>query len=158
MQVKILTPTPTPWLTTDFPIVEGTQLLDLQADVPTGKLELQQMFPIRGNYQLQITTTPLGVAGGETSRQNIALTIPEDSVKYQNYALLVLILAAAGVGGGWVIGARQVTKDGDVAPQPVRLLLTGAILVAISAMLYVNVSAEMSQSEQSEAMSHMLHH
>jgi hypothetical protein len=155
MKVKLFTPAANPFLATDFPIVEGTQLLDLQADVPTGKLEFQQMFPIRGNYQLQITTTQLGVTGGDTSEQNMTLTIPENSVKYQNYAVLALLLAAAGLGGGWVIGAKQVIKDGEIAPQPVRLLLSGASLVAIAALLYVNISAEMARSGMSEPTSHM---
>jgi hypothetical protein len=134
--------------------VEGTQLFDLQADAPTGQLQLQQMLPIRGNYQLQVTATPLGVAGGEAIQQNITLTVPENSIKYQNFAILAAILTAAGLGGGWVIGARRVTKAGEVAPQPVRLLLSGATLVAIAALLYVNVSAEMAQSGMSEPMSH----
>jgi hypothetical protein len=156
MKVKLLAPTPTPWFTTDFPIVEGTKLIELQADVPTGKLELQQMFPIRGNYQLQVTTTLIGVTEGETSQQNIALTIPENSIKYQNFAILAAILAVAGLGGGWVIGGRQTTTAGEIAPQPVRLLLSGATLVAIVALLYVNVSAEMAQTGMSEPMSHMM--
>jgi hypothetical protein len=154
MKAKLLAPAPTPWFTTDFPIVEGTQLFDVQADAPTGQLQLQQMLPIRGNYQLQVTATPLGVTGGEAIQQTLTLTVPENSIKYQNFAILAAILTAAGLGGGWVIGARRVTKAGEVAPQPVRLLLSGATLVAIAALLYVNVSAEMAQSGMSEPMSH----
>jgi hypothetical protein len=156
MQVKLLTPAPTPWFTTDFPIVEGTELLNLQADAPTGKIELQQMLPIRGNYQLQVTTTPIGGTVGEASQQTISLAVPENSIKYQNFAILALILTAAGIGGGWVIGARHATKDGEIAPQPVRLLLSGASLVAIAALLYVNLSAELAQSGMSEPMSHQM--
>ncbi len=155
MKVKLLAPSPTPWFTTDFPIVEGKQLFDLQADAPTGKLELQQMFPIRGNYQLQITTAPIGITGGETSQQHIALNISENSIKYQNFAILALILTAAGLGGGWIIGGRQTTNTGEIAPQPVRLLLSGATLVAVFALLYVNTSAEMAQTGMSQPMSHM---
>ena len=154
MKAKLLAPAPTPWFTTDFPIVEGTQLFELQADAPTGQLQLQQMFPIRGNYQLQVTATPLGATGGETIQQNITITVPENSIKYQNFAILALLLTGAGLGGGWVIGAKRITKAGEVAPQPVRLLLSGASLVAIAALLYVNVSAEMAQSDMSALMSH----
>lgn len=154
MKAKLLAPPPTPWFTTDFPIVEGTQLFELQADAPTGQLQLQQMFPIRGNYQLQVTATPLGATGGETIQQNITITVPENSIKYQNFAILALLLTGAGLGGGWVIGANRITKAGEVAPQPVRLLLSGASLVAIAALLYVNVSAEMAQSDMSAPMSH----
>ena len=82
------------------------------------------------------------------------MTVPENAIKYQNFAILAAILTAAGLGGGWVIGARRVTKAGEVAPQPVRLLLSGATLVAIATLLYVNVSAEMAQSGMSAPMSH----
>jgi hypothetical protein len=154
MKVKLMAPDPTPWFTTDFPIVEGTKLLDLQADAPTGQIQLQQMLPIRGNYQLQVTATPLGVAGGEAIQQTLTLSVPENSLKYQNSAVVVLLLAAIGLGGGWVIGAKRVTKAGEIAPQPVRLLLSGATLAAIVALLYVNVSSELSQSGISQPMSH----
>jgi hypothetical protein len=154
MKAKLLAPTPTPWFTTDFPIVEGTKIFDIQADVPTGQLQLQQMLPIRGNYQLQVTATPLGATGDEAIQQTMTITVPENGIKYQNFAILALILTAAGLSGGWVIGARRVTNAGEVAPQPVRLLLSGATLVAIAALLYVNVSAEMAQSGMSEPMSH----
>jgi hypothetical protein len=154
MKVKLMAPAHTPWFTTDFPISEGTQLFDIQADAPTGQLQLQQMLPIRGDYQLQVTATPLGATGGAAIQQNLTLTVPESSVKYQNFALVALILTAAGLGGGWVIGTRRVKVAGELAPQPVRLLLSGASLVAIVALLYVNVSAEMAQSGMSEPMSH----
>lgn len=60
-----------PWFTTDFPIVEGAQLFDVQADAPTRQLQIQQMLPIWGNYQSQITATPLGVTGGKAIEQTI---------------------------------------------------------------------------------------
>ncbi len=82
MKAKLLAPAPTPWFTTDFPIVEGTKIFDVQADAPTGQLQLQQMLPIRGNYQLQVTVTPLGVTGGEAIQQTLILTVKVDASKY----------------------------------------------------------------------------
>jgi len=64
------------------------------------------------------------------------------------------ILLAAGLGGGWIIGSRQSLQPGEIAPQRVRLLLSGAIVVAIVALLYINISAEFAQSHMSMAMSH----
>jgi hypothetical protein len=49
--LQVLTPLPTPWFTTDFPIVEGTKLLDIAGASPTGEFQIQQVFPIRGNYR-----------------------------------------------------------------------------------------------------------
>lgn len=153
MKVRLIAPSANPLFTTDFPIVEGTQLLDFQSNSLNGQLQLEQMFPIRGNYQLQVTVTPLG---GAAIQQNLVLNIPENSIKYQNFAKLALILAAVGLTGGWVIGGKRVTKSGEIAPQPVRLLLSGVTLVSIATLLYVNVSAEIVQSGMSEPMSHTM--
>ncbi len=158
IKVELLAPAATPWLTTDFPIVEGTKVFEIQADTPTGQLQLQQMPPIRGDYQLQVTATPIGAAGGEAIQQTITLTVPENAIKYQNFAILALILTAVGLGGGWVIGSRRAAQAGELAPPPVRLLLSGASLIAIAALLYVNVSAEMAQSGVSAPMSHPMGH
>lgn len=56
--LTILTPPKNPWFTTDFPIVEGTKLLEMVAVAPKGELQIQQMLPIRGTYQLLVNVTP----------------------------------------------------------------------------------------------------
>ena len=81
--------------------------------------------------------------------------MPENWVKYRNFGILVAILLTVGVVGGLVIGERQRIGSGEVAPQRVRLLLSGAIVVAIAALLFVNVSAEIAQSGMSMPMSHI---
>lgn len=48
IHLTILTPPKNPWLTTDFPIVEGTKLLEIEAPASKGELQFQQMLPIRG--------------------------------------------------------------------------------------------------------------
>jgi hypothetical protein len=151
--VKILTPPNNPWFSTDFPIVEGKQLLELTAPAPDGKIQFAQMLPIRGNYQILVNVTPTD-ASIAPYQQTLTLPVPENGIKYQNFAILAGILLAVGATGGWVIGSRQPTQPGEIAPSTVRLLLTGATLVAIASLLYVNVNAEIAQSGMSEAMSH----
>jgi len=51
------------------------------------------------------------------------------------------------------IGGRQPIQPGEVAPQRVRLLL--GRVVALAALLGVNISAEIAQSGMSMPMSHM---
>lgn len=58
IRLQILTPGKTPWFPTDFPIVEGTELLNIEAVAPKGELQIQQMLPIRGKYQLLVDVTP----------------------------------------------------------------------------------------------------
>lgn len=91
-------------------------------------------------------------------QQTLMLSVPENWVKYRNLGILAVILLGVGLGGGWVIGGRQPIQPGEVAPQRVRLLLSGAIVVALAALLGVNISAEIAQSGMSMPMSHMTKH
>ncbi len=154
IHLQIFTRPKNPWFTTDFPIVEGTKLLDIEGNAPTGQLRIQQTLPIRGNYQLLVNVTPIVPNTFAPIQQTLTLLVPENGAKYRNLGVLAAILLAAGLGGGWVIGSRQSLQPGEIAPQRVRLLLSGAIVVAIVALLYVNISAEFAQSHMSMAMSH----
>jgi hypothetical protein len=151
--VKILNPPSNRWFPTDFPIVEGTQLLELTAPAPDGKIQFEQMLPIRGNYQILVNVTPTDPQIAPYQK-TLTLPVPESGIKYQNFAILAGILLAVGAVGGWVIGARKPPQPGEIAPSTVRLLLSGATVLTIASLLYVNVSAEIAQSGMSEAMSH----
>ena len=154
IRLQILTPPKNPWFPTDFPIVEGTELLNIEAVAPKGELQIQQMLPIRGNYQLLVEVTPI-VANAFTSiQQTLTLSVPENSVKYRNFGILAVILLALGVGGGFVLGGKQSLELGEIAPQRVRLLLSGAIIVAIASLLIVNISAEFAESHAHEHHAH----
>ncbi len=146
IQVRLLAPAKTPWLTTDFPIVEGTTLLDSAIAAPNGEATLQLMPPIRGNYQLEVTVSPVTADAFAPFTETLEFRIPENPVRYRNAAILVAILLAAGFGGGWVIGGSQKLADGEIAPQPVRLLLSAAMLVAIASLLYISITAELADA------------
>lgn len=154
IHLQLLTQPKNPWFTTDFPIVEGTTLLEMEALAPKGELKFQQMLPIRGTYKLLMNVTPIGPNSFKPIQQTLTLSVAENRVKYRNFGILAAILLTVGLGGGWVIGSRQLIQPGEIAPQRVRLLLSGMILVAIAALLYVNLSAEFAQSHASMAMSH----
>ncbi|MEH2258965.1 hypothetical protein [Nostoc sp.] len=152
IHLQLFTPPKNPWFTTDFPIVEGTKLLDIEGNAPTGQLQVQQTLPIRGTYQLQIAVTPLVANAFEPIQQTLTLTLPENSLKFRYFGILVVILLAVGLLGGWVIGGRQPIQPGEIAPQRVRLLLSGLIVVAIAALLWVNISAELAESHHTMSM------
>jgi hypothetical protein len=145
-QLQLLTPGKTPWSTSDFPIVEGTKLLELGAKAPDGKVEFEQVMPIRGSYTLKAQVTPLTAGAFESFDQSLQLSVPENAAKYRNAAILIGILILAGVSSGWVIGGDQTVRDGEIAPQPVRLLLSAATVVAIAVLLFVNISAELASA------------
>ncbi len=154
VRLQLLAPPTTPWFTTDFPIAENTALLDLKTPAPAGEVQLQQMMPIRGVYQLKVSVTPQVANAFAPFQQTLPIAVSENGVKYQNFAILAAVLLLAGLAGGWAIGQRRRIQPGEIAPQPVRLLLSGAIVVAIAALLYVNINAEIAQSHHAMAMSH----
>jgi hypothetical protein len=154
IHLQIFTPPKSPWFTTDFPIVEGTQLLDIEGNAPTGEFRVQQMLPIRGTYQLLVNVTPIAPNAFAPIQQTLTLSVSENGAKYFNFGILAAVLLAVGLGGGWIIGSRQSMQPGEVVPERVRLLLSGAIGVAIVALLVVNISSEFAQSHTSMAMSH----
>ncbi|WP_242038118.1 hypothetical protein [Tolypothrix sp. FACHB-123] len=159
--LEVFNPPHNPWFTTDFPIVEGTKLLDMETIAPKGELEVEQMLPIRGNYQIKVNVTPVVPNAFTPIQQTLTLPVAENSVKYRNFAILAVILLLVGLGGGWVIGGRQAIAPGEIAPQQVRLLLSGLIVVAIASLLFVNISAEVAQSQgagHSHSHEHHQHH
>ena len=152
IHLQLFTRPKNPWFTTDFPIVEGTKLLDIEGNAPTGQLQVQQTLPIRGTYRLLVAVTPLVKNAFEPIQQTLLLTLPENPLKFRYFGILVVILLSVGLLGGWVIGGRQAIQPGEIAPQKVRLLLSGLIVVAITALLFVNISAELAESHMSMSM------
>ena len=146
IRLQILTPPKNPWFPTDFPIVEGTQLLNFEAVAPKGELQIQQILPIRGQYQLLVEVTPMVENAFSPFQQFLTLSVPENWIKYRNFGVLVLILLTVGVSGGLVLGGHQEIQEGEIAPQRVRLLLSGAIIVAIISLLFINITAELAES------------
>ena len=140
IHLRITTPPHNPWLTTDFPIVEGTELLDMTTSAPQGNLQFQQMLPIRGDYRIQVEVTPTETNQFAPFQQNLTLPVRENWVKYRNFGILAVLLLAAGLGGGLVIGGQQKIRPGEIAPQRVQILLSGAAVLAIITLLAINLS------------------
>ncbi|MEH2084562.1 MAG: hypothetical protein V7K89_32715 [Nostoc sp.] len=150
INLQILTPPRNPWLTTDFPIVEGTKLLQMNATAPDGKLEIQQMLPIRGNYQLLVKVSPLVANTFAAYEQTLNLNIHENPIKYKYFVAIAAILLSLGLLGGWIIGGQEELQQGEIAPQSVRLLLSALTVVAIITLIVINISAEVAEAHGSE--------
>ena len=146
IKLQVSTPVRNPLLTTDFPIVEGTKLLELEAAAPNGKLEFEQMLPIRGNYQIQVNVSPLVANAFASYQQTLNLNVRENPVKYKFFAVIAAILLSLGLLGGWVIGGQEEIREGEIAPQSVRLLLSALTVVAIVTLLFINITAEVAEA------------
>ena len=147
--LQILTPPTNPLLTTDFPIVEGTKLLQMEAVAPAGQLEIQQILPIRGNYQVRVNVSPLVANTFAPYEQTLNLNVRENPVKYKYFAIVAAVLLSVGLLGGWVIGGQEQLRQGEIAPHSVRLLLSGLTVIAIVTLLFINISAEVAEAHGS---------
>lgn len=154
IRLTLLAPPKNLWFPTDFPIVEGTKLLEIEGFAPQGELQIEQMLPIRGTYQLQVKATPKEANAFEAIEQNLTLSVREDGVKYRNFAILAIALLGIGLIGGLVIGGEQTIQPGEVAPARVRFLLSGAAIAAIFALLFINISAELADSHSSHPLTY----
>ncbi len=154
IRLQIFTPASNFWLPTDFPLLEGKKLLEIEAISPDGTLQVQQMLPIRGTYQLQVAVAPTTGNQFKPFQQTLTLVVPENGVKYRNFGLLAAVLLLVGLGGGLILGSPQQIQLGEVAPKRVRLLLSGAVLTAIAALLIVNIRAELAESHSYHAETH----
>lgn len=146
VQVKLFTPPKTPWFTSDFPIVEGTQLLDLTDIATNGELTIAPVLPVRGSYRLDVAVTPETTDAFRPFAQSLTFSVPENPVKYRNVAILIAILLLAGLGSGWILGGDQTVQPGEIAPRPVRMMLSLGIILAIVVLLVINISAELASA------------
>jgi hypothetical protein len=153
IQLMAIAPAKNIWFTTDFPVVEGTKLLQLQGNVVGGEFRLEKMLPIRGKYQIIAKVIPNNSNDFSPFEEKLTLSVGEFSGKYINFAILLAILLAVGFTGGLVIAGKQNLQEGEKVPKKVRLLLSSTILIAIATLLYVNISAEIVDSHHSHSSS-----
>ena len=73
VQVKVMAPPHPRLLSTDFPIVEATTLLELASDLRDGKFSFDYLFPIRGQYTFDVALQPVA---GSTAFAPTAMQMP----------------------------------------------------------------------------------
>jgi len=155
MQIKMVTPEPNPWISTDFPLVEGTELLSLEVPAAQGVVEFEQMLPIRGTYQVFVKVLPMDDAVATPLIEKVlTVDVPENPVKFRNFAILAGICTLVGVVGGFFISQPQGRLDLRSTlglPESVRFLLIGLTLTAMAALILINVSAEFQGGHSSMA-------
>ena len=78
LSVRLTAPPPGTLVSTDFPLIEGTRLFDVKLTGVTGPLSLDYVFPIRGEYRLDVSATDRG--GGRLER-SFTLRVRENSAK-----------------------------------------------------------------------------
>jgi hypothetical protein len=101
----------TPWLaSTDFPVVEGTTLLDHDLNLQGGVHAFQFVPPIRGSYTLSASVEPLpGGISFAPIQKSWTTTVRESADRKKNLAILLTILVVVGGISGFMIGRASRT-------------------------------------------------
>lgn len=108
LRVRLQAPA-TPWLaSTDFPVVEGTALIDSDLQIDRGEYSFRIVPPIRGVYTLTASVTPLpGDNSFLPTQKQWQTEITESPHKKRNLALLLFILIGIGSVSGFVLGRNR---------------------------------------------------
>ena len=116
LQMHLDAPKGNAFISTDFPIVEGTPLFEFEGLLPDGRLEFDYIYPIRGTYAFEVragmSADTLNTA--ENTTDTLSLTIRENASEVWNFAIFAAFLLLFGLIAGYIIG-------GNARPQPVAL-------------------------------------
>ena len=97
MAIGLEAPTPGWFFSTDFPLVEGSRLLDMSLPLRQGRAEWKYLFPIRGQYRLTVEFTALD---GRKANKTFPLEIRENKQKWFFLGIFTLGLFVLGVFAG----------------------------------------------------------
>ena len=85
------------FLSTDFPLIEGTRLLQIQLPLNDGRAEWRQVLPIRGVYRLSVDARS---SDGRVGKHNFELSVWESREKWLWLGLFCAALFLVGFVAG----------------------------------------------------------
>src|SRR5262245_35149579 len=77
--IRLEAPEPHWFFSTDFPLVEGSRLLDMTVPLRHGRAEWRYLFPIRGQYRLSVE---FAAPDGRKVNKTFPLIIRENRLKW----------------------------------------------------------------------------
>jgi hypothetical protein len=105
--IRLEAPEPGRFFSTDFPLVEGSRLLDMSLPLRQGRAEWKYLFPIRGQYRL---TVEFAAPDGRKTNKTFPLTIRENKQKWVFLAIFSLALFALGVIAGRIFTSSRSSR------------------------------------------------
>jgi hypothetical protein len=117
-------PEPGRFFSTDFPLVEGSRLLDMGLPLRQGRAEWKYLFPIRGQYHLTIEF--IAPDGRKTSKI-FPLRIRENKQKWVFLGIFSLALFALGMMAGRIFTSSRSRRAGRLTAG---LVLWGSLMIA----------------------------
>jgi hypothetical protein len=120
--IRLEAPEPGRFFSTDFPLVEGSRLLDMSLPLRQGRAEWKYLFPIRGQYHL---TVEFIEPDGQKSSKVFPLRIRENKQKWVFLGIFAMALFALGVMAGRIFTSSRSTSTRDM--NACLLLLLGVL-------------------------------
>lgn len=99
LSIRLTAPSSGNFVSTDFPLIEGTRLVEMNLPNVSGTLSWDYIFPIRGEYRLEVTATD---AQGRRLERSFALQVRESRAKAAFLAGFVAALFLLGFVAGRV--------------------------------------------------------
>ena len=130
LKLHLDAPEGNPFISTDFPIVEGTSLLEYAGVLPQGTLSFDYIYAIRGEY-----TFAMEAGRDANSLRPVSpfrMTLRENPDEVRNFLVMVAGLFLFGLLAGIVIAG------GATAQRAVAVLLLGVILLPGTALAHSN--------------------
>lgn len=104
VRARLYAPIPNRLFSTDFPHVEGTLLLDMELPFSNGSVAWEYVFPIRGDYRLEIE---LADPSKENIRRTFNLSVKEHRIKFFYLGCLLVVLFLLGLIAGRLFSGRR---------------------------------------------------
>ena len=102
LSVRLTAPPPGTLVSSDFPLIEGTRLIDMNLANVTGTLSWDYVFPIRGEYRLDVSATD---GQGRRLERSFAIQVPANRAKTAFLAGFVAALFLLGFIAGRIFSA-----------------------------------------------------
>lgn len=102
LSIRLTAPPPGTLVATDFPLIEGTRLIEMNLASVTGALSWDYVFPIRGVYRLDVTATD---EQGRRLERSFSLQVRENRAKTAFFAGFVVALFLLGFIAGRIFSA-----------------------------------------------------
>jgi hypothetical protein len=110
--IRLDAPEPGRFFSTDFPLVEGSPLLDMSLSLRQGKAEWKYLFPIRGRYRLSVEFI---APDGRTVNRIFPLRIRENEQKWFFLGIFTVGLFVLGVFAGRIFTGTLSNAKGRAA-------------------------------------------
>jgi hypothetical protein len=94
-RIKLSSPEPKFFSPTDFPWVEGTELIDAILSIEGNKASFDYMFPIRGEYPMTVELSDEN--GNPVGTHQLVITIQENPQEIQNAIIFIALLGTFGL-------------------------------------------------------------